>query len=177
MNAHTDYKYNRLTRVLHWSSAVAILGLFALGLWMVTLDYEHTWYDISFHYHEGIGILTAILIAFRWVWRLITPKPAFCSMSAFEKRAANIAHISMYALCGVIFVSGYLILTSDGRSIAVFNWFFVPALGSFHHLQADIAGVVHLWSAYMLISLTVLHTFAALKHHFFDKDNTLKKMI
>ena len=177
MNTHKTYKYNRLSRVLHWTSAIIIVGLFALGLWMIKLDYEHEWYEISFHYHESIGILTAVLIAFRLLWKLITPQPKFCSKSDFEKRAAILAHASMYILCIVIFVSGYLIPTADGRSIAVFDWFFVPSLGSFHHLQADIAGTIHFWLAITLIALVVLHTMAACKHHFIDKDNILKKML
>ncbi|MGH1540946.1 MAG: cytochrome b [Arenicella sp.] len=168
MSKQAEYKYNGLARVLHWGSAVAIVALFALGSWMVELDYEHAWYEVFFYYHEGIGILAAILIAFRLFWRLITSQPKLCSKSA---------HMSMYGLCIAIFVSGYLIPTANGRSIVVFNWFLVSALGSFHHLQADITGMLHFGLAAVLISLVSLHAIAACKHHFLDKNNTLKKML
>jgi cytochrome b561 len=35
---------------------------------------------------------------------------------------------------------------------------------------------VHLWLAITLISLAVLHAGAAIKHHFVDRDRTLKRM-
>lgn len=134
MREQTQQRYNGLTRVLHWVSAVAIVGLFVLGLWMVELDYEHAWYDAAAHYHESLGVLAAVLVVFRLQWRLITPQPRLSSSSIWERSAARLAHAVMYGLCIVIFISGYLIPTADGRSIPVFDWFSVPALGSFHHL-------------------------------------------
>jgi cytochrome b561 len=41
----------------------------------------------------------------------------------------------------------------------------------------DIAGKVHWFLALLLIGLVALHTLAALKHHFIDRDWTLKKML
>ena len=76
-----------------------------------------------------------------------------------------------------MFLSGYLISTADGRGIEVFNWFEVPGLGSFIENQEDLAGQVHEYAAYILIGLSSLHALAALKHHFMNKDNTLKKML
>jgi cytochrome b561 len=74
-------------------------------------------------------------------------------------------------------LSGYLISTADGRAIDVFNLFSVPALVSGFDNQEDIAGLVHQIIAYSLIALVVLHALAALKHHFIDRDRTLKRML
>jgi cytochrome b561 len=73
--------------------------------------------------------------------------------------------------------SGYLISTADGRAIAVFDWFSVPALISDLPAQEDIAGLIHRWLAYLMMGLVLLHAAAALKHHFINKDNTLRKML
>ena len=43
--------------------------------------------------------------------------------------------------------------------------------------QEDIAGLVHRYLAYALIALVVLHAVAALKHHFINHDNTLRRML
>ena len=74
-------------------------------------------------------------------------------------------------------ISGYLISTADGRGIEVFDFFVIPALGSIIENQEDLAGLVHKWLAYLLVSLATLHALAALKHHFIDKDNTLNRII
>jgi len=43
--------------------------------------------------------------------------------------------------------------------------------------QADIAGVIHLWVAWGIVIVSVLHGLAALKHHFIDRDITLTRML
>ena len=74
-------------------------------------------------------------------------------------------------------LSGYLISTADGRAIEVFGLISVPALGSLVENQEDIAGVFHKYAAYLLVTLAIMHALAAVKHHFIDKDQTLKRMI
>ena len=98
------------------------------------------------------------------------------SHKRWEKRTSALVQFCLYLGIFVLVLSGYLISTEDGRPIAVFTWFDVPALGALFANQADIAGLVHEYVAYSLIALAVLHGLAALKHHFIDKDNTLKRM-
>ncbi len=76
----------------------------------------------------------------------------------------------------MVMISGDLISTADNRAIEVFNWFSIPALAELFNKQADIAGLIHQYAAYLLIFLSVLHGAGAIKHHFIDKDHTLKRM-
>ncbi|GAB7194875.1 hypothetical protein OS11_11470 [Dickeya oryzae] len=75
-----------------------------------------------------------------------------------------------------ILISGYLISTAEGQPISVFGWFSVPATLSGIQNQADSAGKIHLYLAWSVVILSVLHALAALKHHFIDRDVTLKRM-
>lgn len=169
-------QYDIISRSIHWVTALAVIAMFAVGLWMVDLTYYSTWYKTAPHWHKSAGILIAALTVFRLIWRKVKPAPAI-EGSAFERKAAHAAHHLIYTLLFVIFISGYLISTSDNRPIEVFNWFAVPALGELFPNQSDIAGNIHYYSAIALIALAVLHALAALKHHFINKDNTLRKMI
>lgn len=83
----------------------------------------------------------------------------------------------MYLLLFAIGISGYLISTADGKPISVFGWFDVPAILSDAGAQADFAGALHFWLAWSVVVLSVMHGFMALKHHFIDKDDTLKRML
>ena len=74
-------------------------------------------------------------------------------------------------------ISGYLISTADGKPISVFGWFDVPATLADAGAQADFAGALHFWLAWSVVVLSVMHGFMALKHHFIDKDDTLKRML
>ncbi|HGS4884133.1 TPA: cytochrome b [Vibrio parahaemolyticus] len=168
--------YNLPARVMHWLSALCIIGLFAVGLWMVDLSYYSEWYRTAPHYHRSVGILLAILTVGRIVWKHVTASPKV-EGSRFEVVAAKAAHSAMYLLLLTIFVSGYLISTSDGRGIEVFNWFTVPSAGELFSGQSDIAGEIHFYAAWAVILIAGLHAVAALKHHFIDKDNTLRKML
>lgn len=169
------HRYNLISKINHWTSALVIIGLFAAGLWMVDLSYYSAWYQDAPHWHKSVGLLLAAYTVFRVIWRLLTRTPEV-EGTAFEKSAAKIAHFLMYALLFGIFISGYLISTSDGRGIDIFDWYTVPSLGALFEDQSDIAGLLHYYFACTLIGLTSVHAIAALKHHFINKDNTLRKM-
>lgn len=169
-------QYNSVAKVIHWLSALAIFSLFALGYWMVDLSYYSEWYKVAPYWHKSVGIILFALTLFRVLWKMLNKAPEIEGL-AWEKNAAKVAHLLLYILLFATFISGYLISTADGRGIEVFNWFTLPALGSLIENQEDIAGEVHFYLTYSLIGLALLHALAALKHHFINKDNTLKKMI
>lgn len=168
--------YNPIARAIHWISALVIFAMFGLGLWMMDLTYYSSWYKTAPHWHKSVGILLAALTVFRLLWKMFTKSPKI-EGSAVVVKAAHAAHHLIYLLLFVLFFSGYLISTSDGRGIEVFNWFVIPGAGELFPNQSDIAGQIHYYTAIALIGLAVLHAAAALKHHFVDKDNTLRKMI
>jgi len=174
---NTETRYGLIAKVLHWGSALTVVGLFAAGYWMVDLSYYSSWYKTAPHWHKSIGILLLIFTVFRLLWRLIDTKPLVIeSHSNVVQLASKMGHFALYALLFVLMISGYLISTADGRSIDVFNLFSVAALGELFSDQADIAGLVHEYVAYSLIALSLLHGLAAIKHHVIDKDETLKRM-
>ncbi len=60
---------------------------------------------------------------------------------------------------------------------ALFGLFEVPSLTGRQNGLEDSAGLVHYWSTWALVVLAGLHGLAALKHHFIDRDATLKRML
>jgi cytochrome b561 len=175
---NSDKYYGYLTIILHWLSAIIIFGLFALGYWMVELTYYDAWYKTAPALHKSTGISLFLLILIRVVWRNKQTKPeSLASHNRFEQISAHAAHIVLYVLLLAIMLSGYLISTADGVGIEVFNLFTVPAFAALIENQEDIAGVIHQYLAYSMIAIALLHALAALKHHFIDKDATLKRML
>nr|WP_113868047.1 cytochrome b [Brenneria salicis]NMN91229.1 cytochrome b561 [Brenneria salicis ATCC 15712 = DSM 30166]RBP60442.1 cytochrome b561 [Brenneria salicis ATCC 15712 = DSM 30166]RLM30070.1 cytochrome b [Brenneria salicis ATCC 15712 = DSM 30166] len=175
---NTSSRYGHVSILLHWISALTIYGMFALGLWMVTLGYYNDWYHRAPEIHKSIGVLLFALIIFRLVWRFISPPPApLNSYSTLTRISATLAHIALYVVLLGILISGYLISTAEGQPVSVFGWFSIPATLSGLTDQADIAGTVHLYLAWAVVILSVLHGLAALKHHFIDGDTTLKRML
>lgn len=162
---------------MHWLSALWVLGLFGLGVWMVDLTYYDAWYHRAPELHKSLGLLFAGFLALRFLWALANPKPAALpNHQWWEKLAAEGAHWGMYMLMLVVVISGYLIPTAEGKGVEVFGWLTMPAMDPLVQRQADIAGMVHKYAAWALVGLATVHAAAALKHHIIDRDVTLLRM-
>ncbi|MCW0353147.1 cytochrome b [Pantoea ananatis] len=171
-------RYGWLSIFLHWSMALVIYAMFALGLWMVGLSYYDTWYHNAPEIHKSIGVILMLVLIIRLIWRVVSPPPKpLSSYSPLVRITAVMAHGLLYGLLIAILFSGYLISTADGKPVSVFGWFSLPAVLTGAGEQADLAGDIHLWLAWSIVILSVLHGLAALKHHFIDRDITLKRML
>ena len=172
-------QYGWISIAFHWSLVIGVIGLFAVGAWMVDLDYYSNWYHEAPFWHKSVGVIVVGAMVLRWAWNHVskTPKTYAGVESAWAQYAIKAMHASLYVLVVLIGISGYLISTAEDQGIMVFNWFEVPALFPAFENQADIMGDVHEWLANALIALVTLHFVGALKHHFWDKDNTLLRML
>ncbi len=174
---NSQQQYGVVSKALHWLSALTVFALFGLGYWMVELDYYSEWYQLAPHWHESTGILLFIATLLRLFWRRTAGKlTALSSHSALEKKASAVMTVILYIVLLSVLVSGYLITSANDKAIAVFGWFNVTPMLLAIDNQEDIAGLVHYYLAYSLMFFAILHAVAALKHHFFDKDTTLKRM-
>ena len=170
--------YGLIAILLHWFMALLIVGLFALGLYMTSLDYYSPWYRTAPDIHRGLGVIVGLLLAARLAWRLLNTRPD--PEPGTPRRlatAAEWAHRALYLLIALIVASGYAISTADGRPVDVFGLFEVPALITGVENLEDSAGEIHLVLAVTLMALVGLHAAAALKHHFIDRDRTLRRML
>lgn len=179
MIKNTNQSFGLISKLLHWLMAILLTGLFAVGLYMTDLDYYDPLYHSLPWWHKSIGLLTIFLLLVRLVWKLGNPEPhPLKTHKKWEVSLAKLLQTSFYVLILLIGISGYLISTAEGKGIDFFNWFEVPAVFSeLTEQQADLVGEAHEILAFLLAFLVVLHGSAAIKHHFFDKDETLKRMI
>lgn len=170
--------YGAVSLIFHWAIALLIISLFVMGIWMRELDYYDPWYHRAPELHKSLGLLTALVFLLRWIWRLLDPLPKVgVNLPAWQRGAARCAHSGMRLLILLVLVSGYLIATADGKPVALFDLWAVPAVITPFSHQEDIAGVWHDWLAWVLMGLVALHLAAALKHHFIDRDARLLRML
>lgn len=175
---NTSSRYGMVAVLLHWLMALSVIGLAILGLWMTDLTYYSPYYRTAPFWHKSIGISLAALLILRLCWRFLNPRPSpLAHHQRWEVRLASSVHALLYLLLGVVVISGYLISTARGQGVDVFGWFLVPALITDLPLQADRAGAVHYWVAISVLSLAAIHALGALKHHFLDRDDTLRRML
>lgn len=175
---HPPQRYDGFSILLHWSIALFTIALFASGIWMVDLGYYDDWYYEAPWWHKGIGVITMMLVATRWLWqRVRTSPPRILSIPNWQHFSALLVHGLMNLSILTLFFTGYLIVTAKGDPLTVFDWFSIPALLTDQHGWSDWTGKLHRWAGWFVIILASLHALAALKHHFWDRDGTLKRML
>ena len=165
-----------MARALHWLMAIQVVGMFALGYWMRTLGYYDPWYQRAPELHKSLGTVLIGLLAVRIVWRMLASQPSPLSTSAIERALAHVVHFALYLMLCAMAITGYLFATGDGKSLSSFGWLEIPSVLKSKPV-ADFAGNAHEWLAYGIIALAFVHMAAALKHHFIDHDDTLRRMI
>ncbi len=174
---NSEERYGLVAVVLHWLVAITVIGMFILGLWMTSLSLYDRWYVTAPYIHKSIGLLLFLVMIARLAWRLFNPRPApLMTHTRFERIAAHLMHGMLYLLLFAVMIAGYLISSADGRAVESFGLFSIPSTITSIPDQEDVAGEIHEVLAYILIALAILHAAAALKHHFIDRDNTLRRM-
>ena len=173
---NTQDSYGFVARFLHWAMAIAIIAMFALGLWMRELDYYSPYYQIAPNLHKSFGIVLFGILALRFVWRLFNPEPNAADLTPLERRASKIVHWGFYPLLFALMIAGYFISTLDGRAISVFGLFDVPSIVTRKGMES-IAGQVHYYLAFVTIGIASFHALAALYHHFRKRDGILMRML
>ncbi len=165
--------------LLHWVMAILLIGLFSMGLYMTALGYYDPLYHRLPQWHKFFGVITFILLFVRFIWKLKNISPAaLTTHKKYERILSHYIKNIFYVLIFIIAVTGYFISTAKGKAIELFFGIEIPAITKITDKNmADLIGDAHFLLAILLAVLVVLHAAAALKHHFVDKDNTLKRML
>ena len=170
-------RYSPAAIALHWMVAVLILANLALGLYTVGLELSPTKLRY-FSYHKWIGVTVFLLAAARLLWRLGHPAPALpAAMPAWERRAAHATHALLYVLFFAAPLTGWLFSSASGFQTVYLGVVPIPDLLSKDKALADALKLAHKSINYAMAGVIVLHAAAALKHHFVDRDDVLRRML
>lgn len=177
---NTQDHYGVVAILLHWSMAVLVIGLAALGLYMVGLP------DAGFDknkitlilYHKEFGLLVLFLFTVRLVWRVTQTLPQLVArLPDWQQIAARFVHLSFYALLFVMPVTGWLMSSAAGIPVSFFGLFMLPDLIHRDDELFQLLIEIHRWVGYVLILFICVHVGAALRHHFVFRDDTLRRML
>lgn len=168
--------YGLISKLFHWVMALAIIGLLAVGFIMSDMETSPDKFKL-YGIHKAVGALVLFAVFARFFWRITNIKPTMISAPRWQKLAAHTAHYGLYVLMVAMPLSGWLMSSAAGFPVSVFGWFTLPDLIAPDKELRHLMGEVHETLAIAIIALVSLHALAALKHHFMDKDNTLRRML
>jgi cytochrome b561 len=172
---NTNKRFGIIAILLHWFIALLMIGLVIVGLYMVELPVSLQKLKL-YGWHKEYGFLVLALVFVRLIWRLSNQSPQL-EIPILERVAARLVHWIFYLLMFALPITGWLITSAAGLAASFFGLFTLPNLIAPSEESRLFFQEVHKWLSYAFIGFLALHTAAALKHHFINRDEILRRMI
>lgn len=175
MNQPASYTHTAI--LLHWLTALAILCAFPLGLYMHELELSPVKLKL-YSYHKWIGIGALLLAIVRLLWRARhRPPPLLAGLPRWQEIAARGMHHGFYLLLLAVPLSGWLMSSAFGVSVVWLGVIPLPDLIGKDKQLGEALKEVHETLNYTLLLMVLIHAAAAIRHHFFERDGTLLRML
>ncbi|MBT4520784.1 MAG: cytochrome b [Halieaceae bacterium] len=177
MAENTKTDYGKFDKFIHWLMALNIILTLIFARGMSELPFPERLHEYGDH---GLSVTTIMIcLIIRAGWRI---KEGFAvlppSMTDLQVKAAKAVHYGLYgALFAQVAVGVFLASTTEKAFVAkgynIDYSSFNLAPDSMYETLLSFHQTIY-WS---IIALLVLHIGAALKHHFVDRDNVLRRML
>lgn len=176
-NQSTPSRYSAVAQGFHWIIAALIVTQFTLA-WMAD-DLPLGVRKLALlARHKSFGMTILMLAILRLAWRLFNHPPELPShMSRIETLLARGTHILFYIFLFAMPLTGWLMSSAKNFSVSWFGVFTWPDLIGKNEQAFDLLKETHETLSWLLLATAILHVLAALKHHFWDKDDVLKRML
>jgi cytochrome b561 len=169
--------YGAVAKFLHWGVVILIIVQYFLAEAAEELPDGPGKLDMITR-HKSLGMLLLLLALARIGWKLANrglPPPV--PMAKVQRIAAAAGHGLLYLLLLAQPISGWMMSAAAGYPVSLFGLFEFPALVSENHDLHESLEEVHEVLFTVLAVVAVLHALAAVYHHFFVKDDTLRRML
>ena len=166
-----------VTRVLHWATAVILVVSVSAILYRETTE-QKTLRQVLMELHRQLGLLVLLLLVARVAVRSVKGLVNHAlGPSAARRRAAAVAHWSMYGVLAGLVLLGWALCNAHAIHLRLFGVIPLPDLVAADSDLADTLSDYHIWAAWVLLSLVVPHVLAALWHHYIRHDGVLTAML
>jgi cytochrome b561 len=173
----TTTRYPIVSIILHWAMLLLIAAVYAA---IELREFFPKGSGIregfkTWHFMLGLTVLTLVVV--RIVVRLLSRSPPIMpTPPKWQTLASRATHVALYALMIGMPLAGWMILSAKGLPVRFYGAELPPlmapdkAVGDWIKEIHETAGTVGYW-------LIGFHAAAALAHHYFWKDNTLRRML
>ncbi|MEO5805847.1 cytochrome b [Devosia sp.] len=170
-------RFDGITIAFHWITAVLVLALFSSALIWQQAPRDLGWRRPLESLHISLGILLAIAIVGRLLWRLLPGRRLPAANRGIQHLLSQAMHLALYALLVAQVGLGFTLRWFQGEEFSFFGLFSIPALiGTNEGLERTVENL-HNLTAWTIIYLVAGHAGAALFHHYWVKDGVLARMM
>lgn len=166
-----DQKYPTAMRVIHWTRAIIMIGVLAVGFFMVAApdDYPGK-YSSLYPNHKQFGVLVLALVLIQLLLKRRGGVPEPAKLEAWEQMLFTVTHKSFYILMIAVPVTGYCMSSTYPESGGVpFFFTSLPELLDKNQALSSSFAAAHSLLAHLLLLLVALHVGGILKHRLFDQ--------
>jgi cytochrome b561 len=170
-------RYSAVAQGFHWIIAALIVTQFTLA-WMAD-DLPLGVRKLALlARHKSFGMTILMLAVLRLAWRFFHRPPELPShMSRLETLAARTTHALFYFFLFAMPLTGWLMSSAKNFSVSWFGLFTWPDLIGKNEQAFEMLKETHETLSWLLLTTAILHILAAFKHHFWDEDDVLKRML
>ena len=170
-------RYSVPAQLFHWVIAALIVTQFVLARLQENLPLGARKLALLAR-HKSVGMTILMLAILRLAWRLRHQAPPLPSaMRPFERWAARATHTAFYVLLFAMPLTGWMMSSAKNYSVSWFGLFTWPNLIGKNEHAFNFLRSTHDILSDVLFAIAVLHILAALKHHFWDRDDVLVRML
>ncbi|MEM7197632.1 MAG: cytochrome b [Pseudomonadota bacterium] len=171
-------EYGKVAKLLHWGMAVCLIAMVGLGKYMEDAPLDAFTYFL-YDTHKAIGVTLLGLAIFRFVCRFVVPPPTMIvnDIPPWQLWLAKGVHIGIYILMIIVPLSGWIASSATGFPMTYFGLMPILPIVPSDKMISDIGFEIHEIAVNLLIILFFLHLAGALKHHFINRDDTLRRML
>lgn len=173
---NTTARYGLVAQTLHWLMFLMLVGMVTLGY---VMDEVHGLLKIQIiGIHKATGICVLSLVALRLLWRAINITPNLPeSTPSYQKWAAHGVHAGLYGMMVFLPVTGWMMSSAAGFPVSVYGFFTMPMVIAPDKALRQMFAEWHETGVVVFLVLAAAHVLAALVHHFYYKDNILRRML
>jgi cytochrome b561 len=173
---NTNRSWGSLTKALHWVIVILIINQWWIAERAEELKGLAKLQTLGLHKSFGMTILMLAIV--RLLWRWMNPVPDLSAETKpWERVLAKVSHVLLYALIFAMPLTGWMMSSARNFPVSWFKLFQFPDLvapaDQTFHLMHD----THHLLFKVLVGVAVLHAAGALKHHFIDRNDVLKRML
>ena len=174
---NTADNYGALAKCLHWTILILIIAQYVII--QAAEDLPNGIEKLSqISLHKSIGMLVLLLALARIGWKLANRgKPAPANMPGWQTKVAATSHGLLYLLVLLQPVSGWAMSSSANYPVTLFGWFEFPALVTPDRDLHEGLEELHEALFTVMAIIALVHAAAAVYHHFWMKDDTLRRML
>lgn len=171
MLKNTATSYGSITKFLHWTIALLIIGMLIFGYFLDDFSNRGV-YNI----HKLIGLSILLLVAFRIVWTLYTGRPKLGNLPRWERISAYITEGLLYICMVCMPLFGWIGSSYFGFGPHLFNIpLGLPVIPN--HAYGQFFMDLHKDVAIILIVLISFHAAGAFKHLIINRDRIMQRML